>query len=150
MKPLSIHEHYTEDHQQLDALFHRFQNLKATDRTSAEKAFEEFKAGRERHLRWEEEILFPSFERKLGHLQGGPTAVMRWEHQKIRQYLDAIAQRLARQDFDTEDDEIGLETVLCPHNRKEEEILYPMMDEMVGERERAEIFTAMDKCRRAA
>ncbi len=40
---------------------------------------------------------------------------------------------------------MGLEAVLCPHNQKEEEVLYPMIDQMVGKEERAEIFAAMDK-----
>jgi len=40
---------------------------------------------------------------------------------------------------------MGLEPVLCPHNQKEESILYPILDQMVGADERAEIFAAMDK-----
>ncbi len=145
MKPTSIHRHYTEDHQQLDALFHEFQSSKRTDPSGAHKAFQDFKAGLERHMVWEEQILFPSFERRFGHLQGGPTAVMRWEHQQIRQSLEAIALKLNRQDFCTEEEEMALEAVLCPHNQKEEGILYPMIDQMVGADERAEIFAAMDK-----
>ena len=145
MKPTSIHEHYAADHQHLDALFHQFQSLKATDRTNAEKSFEEFKAGLERHIAWEEEILFLAFDRRFGHLQGGPTAVMRWEHQQIRQFLDAIALKLNQQDFATEEEEMGLEAVLCPHNQKEEDVLYPMIDQVVGDDERTEIFAAMDK-----
>ena len=147
MKPRSIHEHYAGDHQHLDALFHQFQSLKAGDRSHAGKSFQEFKAGLERHIVWEEEILFPSFDRRFGHLQGGPTAVMRWEHQQIRKFLDAIALKLDRQDFGTEEEELGLEAVLCPHNQKEEGILYPMIDQVVGEDERAEIFAAMEKTR---
>ena len=72
---------------------------------------------------------------------------MRWEHQQIRQYLDAIALKLSRQDFATEEEEMSLEAVLCPHNQKEESILYPMIDQVVGQEERAEIFAAMDKTR---
>ena len=125
MKPTSIHEHYAADHEHLDALFHQFQSLKAAERTNAEKSFKEFKAGLERHIAWEEEILFPSFDRRFGHLQGGPTAVMRWEHQQIRQFLDAIALKLNQQDFATEEEEMGLEAVLCPHNQKEEDVTLP-------------------------
>jgi hemerythrin superfamily protein len=54
---------------------------------------------------------------------------------------------LDRQDFGTEEEEWGLEAVLCPHNQKEEGILYPMIDQVVGEDERAEIFAAMEKTR---
>ncbi len=145
MTPTSICEHYAEDHRQLDALFHQFQGAKTTDPSGARKAFQDFKAGLEQHIVWEEQILFPSFDRRFGHLQGGPTGVMRWEHQQIRQYLNAIALKLSREDFATEEEEMGLEAVLCPHNEKEETIVYPMVDQMVGVDERAQIFAAMDK-----
>jgi iron-sulfur cluster repair protein YtfE (RIC family) len=42
---------------------------------------------------------------------------------------------------------MALEAVLCPHNQKEESILYPMIDQVVEQEERAEIFAAMDKTR---
>ncbi len=145
MTPTSIHQHYAADHQHLDELFHQFQNTKTTDREGALKVFQQFKAGLERHIVWEEEILFPSFDRRFGHLQGGPTAVMRWEHQRIRQSLDAIALKLSRNDLQTDEDEMELDAVLCPHNQKEEGILYPMIDQVVGQEERAEIFAAMEK-----
>ena len=96
-------------------------------------------------MAWEEEILFPSFDRRFGHLQGAPTAVMRWEHQQIREFLGTLALKLSGQDFGTEVEEMGVEAVLCPHNEKEESILYPMMDQMVGDEERADIFAAMEK-----
>lgn len=102
----------------------------------------EFKAGLEQHIVWGEEILFPSFESKFG-LPGGPTEVMRWEHREIRKFLDAIAEKLARDDGDTEAEETGLQAVLCQHNHKEENILYPMIDQVIGEEERAEIFARM-------
>lgn len=138
----SIHQHYSEDHDRLDELFHRFQQLKPTDRNGALEAFREFKTGLERHIVWEEEILFPSFEQKFRQV-GGPTAVMRREHQEIRKCLDAIAGKLAHSDFDTEADEKGLLSLLRPHNQKEEEILYPMIDQATGPQERTEIFAEM-------
>jgi regulator of cell morphogenesis and NO signaling len=125
-------------------LFHEFQRLKFTDRWKAEQVFREFKTGLERHIVWEEEILFPAFEEKLNHLQDGPTTVMRLEHQEIRKHLEAIAQKLVEESFETDEEELALETVLCPHNHKEEGILYPMMDQVFSERERAEMFLEMN------
>jgi regulator of cell morphogenesis and NO signaling len=145
MQAQSINQHYTEDHQHLNELFHEFQDLKATDRRRAEKTFYEFKAGLERHIVREEEILFPAFEGKFSHLQDGSTAVMRLEHREIRKYLDAITRKLPEENFETEGEEIGLETVLCPHNHKEEGILYPMMDQVFSELERAGMFSEMSK-----
>ena len=145
MQTQSINQHYTEAHQQLDDLFHEFRELKATDHWKAKKSFFQFKTGLERHIVWEEEILFPAFEEKLNHLQDGPTAVMRLEHQEIRIHLNAMAGKLAEEDFETDEDEQALEAVLCPHNHKEENILYPMIDQVFGLEERKEIFARMSR-----
>ena len=142
MNTTSINEHYTHDHDRLDELFNQFQTLKTSDRRQAANTFREFKAGLEQHIVWEEELLFPSFETKFG-LPGGPTEVMRWEHREIRKYLDAITEKLARGDCDTEVEEMGLQAVLCLHNHKEESILYPMIDQLTDAEERAEIFARM-------
>ncbi len=142
MNTASINDHYAHDHVRLDELFHQFQTLKSADRPNALRHYQELKAGLEQHIVWEEEILFPSFEAKFG-LPGGPTEVMRWEHREIRKYLDAIAEKLARNDYDTEVEEMGLQAVLCPHNHKEENILYPMLDQVTGVEERADIFARM-------
>ena len=61
---------------------------------------------------------------------------MRLEHREIRKYLDAIAAKLTEKNFETDEEEMGLETVLCPHNHKEESILYPMMDQTFSELDR--------------
>lgn len=144
MNTATIAQHYSEDHDRLDELFRRFQTLKHSDRPSALAAFQEFMAGLERHIVWEEEILFPAFEQKTGHV-GGPTEVMRWEHREIRGFLEAIAGKLTRNDGDTASDEAGLLSVLGPHNQKEEGILYPTIDQVTGADERAEIFAEMSK-----
>lgn len=144
MQTQSINSYYTEDHQRLDNLFHEFTNLKGSDRRAAEKSFGEFKAGLERHIVWEEEVLFPAFEKKFGHSQGGPTAVMRFEHREIRKCLDAIARKLTEQNFDTDDEETRLVPLLCVHNQKEESILYPIMDRMFSEQQRALMFSEMN------
>lgn len=142
MSHATINEHFTQDHDRLDELFLQYRQLKATDRGQAARSFQEFKAGLEQHIIWEEEILFPSFERTTGHT-GGPTEVMRWEHREIRSILDAMATKLASADFATEAEEAGLLAVLEPHNFKEESVLYPMIDQVTGAQERSEIFTRM-------
>ncbi|MDT8318977.1 MAG: hemerythrin domain-containing protein [Xanthomonadales bacterium] len=138
----SIQSYYSEDHDRLDELFGRFQSLKASDLQNAAGIFKEFRAGLERHIDWEEEILFPTFEDKTGH-RSGPTEVMRHEHRQIREILDAIDDKLARGDDDTVHEEKGLLAVLEPHNQKEEGILYPMIDRVTNAEEREMIFAEM-------
>ena len=88
--------------------------------------------------------MFPAFETKTG-MTSGPTQVMRWEHEQIRGFLQAIAGKLAAETDDTSDDEADLLAVLGPHNHKEESILYPMIDQITDDGERAQIFVEMDK-----
>lgn len=144
MNNRTISDHYGHDHDRLDELFHRFQTLKSSDRASAVQAFQEFHAGLERHIVWEEEILFPAFETKTG-MTSGPTQVMRWEHEQIRGFLKAMAEKLAAGAEDTGEDEAGLLAVLKPHNDKEENILYPMIDQVTDGAERSRIFTEMEQ-----
>ena len=50
-----------KDHDRLDSLFTQFRNLRNTDVKKAKGLFHEFKIGLQRHIVWEEEILFPLF-----------------------------------------------------------------------------------------
>jgi regulator of cell morphogenesis and NO signaling len=83
-------------------------------------------------------------KKQFGDVQSGPTAVMRLEHREIRKFLDAIARKLEEQNFDTDAEEARLVPVLGMHNQKEEAILYPMMDRMFSEQERAAMFSEMN------
>ena len=139
----SIAGYFENDHVRLDRRFKEFQDTKRSDFARAAADFAEFKAGLERHIGWEEEILFPGFEDKTGMHNTGPTAVMRMEHRLIKRFLQEIAQKLARQDTDTDSEESGLRQTLGEHNRKEEQILYPAIDEMLNPAERASAFARM-------
>jgi iron-sulfur cluster repair protein YtfE (RIC family) len=87
-QPISIY--YETDHDRLDDLFKNFQQLKRSDFSKAKQFFKEFKIGLQRHIIWEEEILFPLFEEKTGLKNGGPTEVMRLEHRQIKTHLETI------------------------------------------------------------
>ena len=144
--PLStVNQYYTEDHEHLHASFHRFQSLKAGEQDKAAEAFQEFKAGLERHILWEERILFPWYDQKLGHLRNCLTAVLRRDHGQILVYLDEISRKLAQGNFATDDEEASLEMVLRIHNQKEEDALYPAMDQILNDEQRAALFAAMKK-----
>ena len=84
-------------------------------------------------------MLFPAFERATGMRDIGPTAVMRMEHQQIHRTLDEIHQKVRVQDPDSDALEAQLISVLTQHNQKEENILYPGIDQMVSPELLAEI-----------
>ena len=143
MQTQTIRQYYGEDHQRLDELFHRFQELKKTDAREASQIFSEFKAGLERHIIWEEEILFAWLDAKIGHPPDGWTALLRWEHRHLRRYLARVEQHLAQQNADAELERIAFLALLGAHNRKEERILYPRIDQIVSDEERSGIFSKM-------
>lgn len=135
---------YEEDHDRLDELFKIFQTSKRSDFTKAKEAFKEFKVGLQRHIVWEEELLFPMWEEKTGMIEDGPTPMMRHEHSQIKQLLGAIHQKIERQNLDTDQDEQALLTLLSAHNRKEERALYPAIDNVIAAEERATVFSNMN------
>ena len=144
MKEASITRYFQRDHDRLDALFKQFQHLKKTATPKAEGNFGEFKSGLERHIAWEEDILFLRFEEKTGMGGTGPTEVMRMEHRQIKQLLEAIRQGL-QQGTASDSDEAALVEILHAHNQKEEQILYPAIDELLTDQDRLEVFARMER-----
>jgi regulator of cell morphogenesis and NO signaling len=135
---------YEADHDRLDELFKTYQRLKRSDFAKAKDAFKEFKISLQRHIVWEEELLFPTWEEKTGMVEDGPTPMMRHEHSQIKQLLDAIHQKLERQNPETDQEEQALLNLLSSHNRKEERALYPAIDNVTSAEERATIFSNMN------
>ena len=128
-----IAQFMTEDHNHCDDLFVEAENAVADqDWPMALETFQRFAHATLRHFTWEEEILFPAFETQAG-MAGGPTYIMRSEHDQMRDALAAMEQALTARDASRF---LGMsETLLMlmrQHNMKEEGILYPMMDQALG------------------
>lgn len=145
MSERTISTMFDEDHERLDTLFKSFQALKRTDFPKAKSAFLEFKAGLQRHVVWEEEVLFPLWEKTSGMTGGGPTIVMRREHQEIGDCLESLSRKIQAQNPETDREEEILLDLLDRHNMSEEEVLYPEMDRMISAEERETAFRAMEK-----
>lgn len=139
----TISAFFAEDHDRLDALFQSFQTLKRHDIAKAKEAFKEFTFGLQRHIVWEEDVLFPLWEEKSGMVDAGPTAVMRAEHRRIGEQLEAIHQKVGAQNPDSNQEEGVLLQLLGSHNLKEERVLYPSIDEVTTPQERLGIFRKM-------
>jgi len=95
--------------------------------------FQSFHDRLEQHLAAEENILFPQFEQATGQT-AGPTQMMRLEHNQMRQLLTDMDQAVTDQDDATW---LGLSETLMmliqQHNMKEQQILYPMTDQVFGD-----------------
>lgn len=141
----NITSFYGADHDRLDELMKQFRKLKRVDLDRAGHLYREFKAGLERHIVWEEEILFPLFEEKTGMRGAGPTVVMRMDHLQIKAILQKIHDKIAAGDPECDEAEELLLSVLTAHNRKEEEILYPLIDSVSSPEEREDVFRKMSE-----
>ncbi|MDZ4854596.1 MAG: hemerythrin domain-containing protein [Nitrospirota bacterium] len=139
----TITEFYEQDHDRLDEWFKTFQQLKRSDFPKAKDAFTAFMFGLQRHIVWEEDVLFPLWEKETGITEGGATSVMRAEHRQIEQQLKAIDGRVAEQNPDSDDAEQTLLNLLGAHNMKEERVLYPGIDRVTSAGERETIFQNM-------
>ena len=86
-----------------------------------------------RHFSMEEEVMFPAFEAKTGMTSGGPTAVMRMEHEQMRGLLEQMSSALEAGNpgevIDLGDTQLML---VQQHNQKEETILYTMAQAQLG------------------
>lgn len=136
-----ISDFFQNDHREIDALLAA---VPFEEPRKAVAAYEDFDRRLERHIIWEEEILFPAVCRKEACLEQGPVAVMRQEHVEIRRLKAAALEALRAGDgatarLRTED----MLDVLKPHNMKEEQILYPTCDELLGESEREGVLASL-------
>lgn len=127
-----VTEYLSWDHDRLDALLEAaMDHVRRGQWVPAAALSRDFSHGLLRHIRIEEEILFPSFEQATGMRDGGPTAVMRQEHIDIQQHLHGMLQAVNARDIDAayqcRADLLG---VLVAHNMKEESILYPATDRL--------------------
>jgi iron-sulfur cluster repair protein YtfE (RIC family) len=133
MNMQSILEYMSGEHARCDEYFTSAEEYVAEGNwEQASTQFDRFRDELDKHFRMEEQILFPQFERATGNA-GGPSAVMRMEHEQLRELLKSLAVLVMEKD---KDGFLGTsETLLIlmqQHNMKEEQMLYPMTDRMLA------------------
>jgi hemerythrin superfamily protein len=128
----SIGGYMSGDHRYCDELFAEAEGLVEEGAQGAADAQRAFSAALLSHFAMEEETLFPAFEAATG-MSGGPTMMMRHEHQQMRQLIERIESALAEDDRQAA---LGVtETLMVmmqQHNLKEEQILYPMAEQYLA------------------
>ena len=102
------------------------------DAEQIRNAWSAFNAHHRHHLKMEDEIMFPAMEAATG-MTGGPTAVMRAEHDQMRGLMNQMDAVLAAGD-PQEMLDLGdtLLMLIQQHNQKEEGILYPMASQVLS------------------
>ena len=129
----TISSFLTKDHRACDEVFATMENaVQKEDWADANKQFDTFYDDLEHHFKMEEEIMFPAFEERTG-MVGGPTAMMRMEHEQMRSVVSQM-----RGDLDSKNKNhfFGLSEslmmIIQQHNMKEEQMLYAMADNHLG------------------
>jgi hemerythrin-like domain-containing protein len=125
----TISSFLTKDHRACDEEFANMENAVASqDWNQASKAFDTFAQDLKHHFAMEEEVMFPTFEEKTG-MSGGPTAVMRMEHDQMRSLLAQMSEDINKKDsnhfFGLSE---SMMMLIQQHNMKEEQMLYAMAD----------------------
>ncbi|HUW26894.1 MAG TPA: hemerythrin domain-containing protein [Gallionella sp.] len=128
----TIAEFMTADHSACDNEFAvAEQAALAGNWSETEAAFNTFRDDMARHFRMEEEVLFPTLASAGG--PAGPVHVMLMEHEQIKELLKQMGMAVERKDAQQYS---GLsETLLMvmqQHNHKEENILYPITDQILA------------------
>lgn len=139
----TVTDFFQADHRRLDDIYERYQQAKEAG-GDALVHFEDFADGLRRHIVWEEEQLFPLFEKRTGMGLGGPTEVMRREHRRIEGLIEALREDLRAGSLDTsgENEDVLLD-MLAQHNVKEEQVLYPSIDNLLSDDEVADLFSRL-------
>lgn len=141
----TIKEYLSNEHKKCDELFAQAEESASKgDWDNAALSFEEFKSLTLHHFNKEERVMFVLFEQRTG-MSGGPTQVMRMEHEQIRRTLETMSSELPRQEKRIF---LGLcETLnllIQQHNAKEEQILYTMSDN-VFDSDREDVISQMQE-----
>ena len=124
------------NHRACDVEFANMENAVNDEKwAEAEKLLLKFASDLNYHFDMEEKVMFPAFEARSGSAHCNPTPVMIMEHTQMRNVLKELKKEL---DNKNKDQFFGLSETLMmtmqQHNMKEEQMMYPMVDEaMVGE-----------------
>jgi regulator of cell morphogenesis and NO signaling len=131
----SVAAYLSWDHDRLDALLDTVRSrVYNAEWPAARRDYDEFARGLKRHIRLEEDILFPIVERVAPK---GHTLAMRDEHTRIRGVLGTLHDAVRSGNEAAFRSALAvLLSVLRGHNEKEEDVLYPA-DQSLPETERA-------------
>ena len=124
------------DHRACDEEFANMENAVNDENwVEASKLLEKFSSDLLHHFDIEEKVMFVAFEARSASAHCNPTPVMLMEHTQMRNVLQELKKELEAKN---KDQFFGhsetLMMTMQQHNMKEEQMMYPMIDEvMMGE-----------------
>ncbi len=147
-------------HRWLEELLIRHQEaLIHLDGPRARRLFDAYRALLDRHIHHEDEVLLPVF-RRIGEIKRWPAELFSGEHRKLEAFLVRIAEALealgqpksenARAIIALLDLEGGLKRLQEHHDEREQQCLFPVLDQVTSPEERRALLTRLfDEFRQA-
>lgn len=131
----SINDYMMKDHRLCDRIFESAeQAAAASDFAALERQAGAFLHRIAVHIEMEERLLFPAFEERTGMSEGGPTATMCDEHRRMEGMFEQMRAAIAARDAaGYRAVSAALNEMLTQHNMKEEQMMYPMLEQAVGD-----------------
>lgn len=129
---------YEYDHKRIDLNLSRLKDAR-DDLKKALGLYSKLRAQLLTHIELEESVLFPAFTDVASPEQHGPVQVMIDEHRQINSYISVPPEKFDLQLFirDIED----FAGKLATHNKKEELILYPLINRSLSKKLKAGVFS---------
>jgi hypothetical protein len=123
MTTATIDDLLRDDHERLSGIFRRFRQSIGGNGAAAGREFRRFRRGLERHIAFEEEVLFPAM-RRAGHPERSLDSLAA-DHEVIAEHLEAVQEALDSGDADRARRAAeSLDIYLEGHNRDEEAGVY--------------------------
>ncbi len=140
-------------HRWLEELLARHQEaLLLLDGPRAQHLFTAYRAALDLHIFHEDELLLPVF-RRIGEIKRWPAELFSGEHRKLEAFLERISQALkalgapstdkARAIIALLDLEGGLKRLQEHHDEREQQCLFPILDQVTTPDERQELLTRL-------
>ncbi len=133
-------------HEELHELFYKHQRaLLHRDYVDAVHWFNQYKTALLRHMKDEEEFLFPIYEERAPRVRGETIDVFLGDHEKIKLYLELYDKEVPTLEGEDEPERKLLQLLdsqttfkrLCGHHDvRENKIFYPTLDRLTTEEEK--------------
>jgi len=136
--PPSIEILLSEDHERIDAIFEKFLETKKKDPEEALDAFKKYKTALLRHIKCEEDLVFPILARFPEEIASQEMPTLREEHQIIVPLLMDVEKHL-KEKTDSSSSERRLFEELHEHNAREEMRVYEPLDRLLSQTEKQKV-----------
>jgi iron-sulfur cluster repair protein YtfE (RIC family) len=139
-------------HDRLNEMFYEHQEaLLMLDLDLALERLDQFEMKLRDHMKHEEELLLPVYER-AGKIPGGPAVFFTGEHRRMLEFLTRFRETLSRllieradlkrQIIALFDQEATFKSLVEHHDQRERNILYPALDRVTTDEERRRLLEA--------